>query len=129
MDAGRWPQLRLGGSQPRRGGHLVDHRRSTRPHDPGELAENGVEILDVLENVPAPDQVYAAVGFTQPLGNSVVHPDTGCDVGLGGRESGEGASRAVQVAAHWIDAMHREPEPARQLDAVLALPCPDVEDS
>lgn len=62
VDAHRRPQPGgLGGREPFGGSHLVEHRVTAGPQDPPELAEGGLQVLDVHENVPAPGQVGAAV--------------------------------------------------------------------
>jgi hypothetical protein len=70
VNAARWPQpRRLRGRQPVRGGHLVHHRRSPGPQHPAELAEDGIQMLDVLQHVTAPDQVDAASRLPQLFGH------------------------------------------------------------
>src|SRR6202167_5765749 len=64
---------RLGGCEPVRGHHLVDHRVATGPQRPAELAEGGLQVLHVHKDVPAPDQVRAAVGLGEPFRHSLVH--------------------------------------------------------
>jgi len=105
---------------------LVDHRGAAGPQDPAELAEDGLQVLDVPRHVPAPDQVDAAVRFGQPLRDALIHADAGGDLGLGGGQGVQGTIGIIQMAARRLDAVHGEPEPARQLDAVPGLAGSDV---
>jgi hypothetical protein len=92
----------------------------------GPARPGGRQVLDVSQHVAAPDQIDAAVRFGQPLRDALLHVDAGGHLGLAGREGLQGAGGALQVAAHRLDAVHGEPEPARQLDAVAGLAGPDV---
>jgi hypothetical protein len=80
----------------------------------------------VDQHVTAPDQVDAAARFGQPLRDALLHADAGGDVGLGGRQRLQRAGGTLQVAAHRLDPVHDEPEPARQLDAVPGAAGADV---
>ena len=83
----------------------------------------------MFEHVPAPDQVGAGVRLGEPFGDAPVDADAGGDLGFCCGQGFQGASRVVEVAAHGLDAMHGEPEPAGQLDAEVGFAGSDIQGS
>ena len=61
------------------------------------------------------------------FGDTLVDADAAGDLRFGGGEGFQGASGVAEVAVDRFDAMHSEPEPAGQLDAVMACTGSDVQ--
>src|SRR5271154_1434389 len=72
-------------------------------------------------------RVGAGVRVGDMFGDTLVDADAAGDLRVGGGEGFQGASGGAEGAVDRFDAMHREPEPAGQLDAVLAFAGSDVQ--